>query len=838
MSASKSPTDRYVFTGEFHYFRLPRASWADRLAQVADLGFEGVSIYVPWNWHEPAPGKLDLSGRTLPERDLFAALNEIAGAGLKCIYRPGPFITNEWRDGGIPAWLWEQDPSILALNAAGLPAGSLRPYPALTYAHPGYEARAVRWLTTSIESVADYMESRGGPIVHLQLDDEPSYWQQLDDPLALDYNPYLVDAIDGAPSRYAAWLLRRHGSLEALNAAHHTAWRRPEAIEAPRVALAARNELIRYIDWLDFKLDQINEHVVVLDRAVRETGFDGPISMLFPYLLPLQAAKFAAFARERLPHLELTDECYVSLFSATESPEQKVAHVIACHETYHMWRGRDQGPAFAMELQGSNSSFIPAGVMELLYAVTLARGVRGFNIFMLVGGENPAGFENGTGREYDLDAPIGYRGELRPHAEVLRRQLRIVRAIEPELLAADPIRDTWLASYTPYESAALVAGRGEFADAGGAMTGLFSSGDFGLSNAQSLSALLTLANVSWGALDLERSDEAAWGRARQLWVPGLAFMDAAVQERLVRWTSDGGHLVIMPGIPMVDQQVDPCDVLARAIFGSADQPDFPLVEAEPVGWTQVRTTDGGSLAVRGQATPMELPDGATATAWSEDGAVVGFWRPLGTGSATVLSFRLEYHPVGGRDQFSLVRGIVEEACGRLAASAETLGAIALELAGPAGGVLCVVNPVERHLATRIHFTVPGSSQEASLPTCLPAFQIDGRGARLLPIGIELMPGLRLRHATAELVERSDAGDGSVLLTFAPDGGHRFEVAIDGASATFAVVGGGATEQTIATATGQVYVIGPSEPEVIVSLTPGGKEDRSGPSAVQTDGGAT
>ncbi|HEY0443959.1 MAG TPA: beta-galactosidase, partial [Candidatus Limnocylindrales bacterium] len=138
--------DRYVFSGEFHYFRNPRGTWKDRLAQVRDLGFDSVSIYVPWNWHEPSPGALDFTGRTSPERDLFGALDAIADAGLDCIYRPGPYITAEWRDGGIPAWLWEQSPAILSLDAAGRASGAGRPYPALTYSHPDYEGPAVRWL--------------------------------------------------------------------------------------------------------------------------------------------------------------------------------------------------------------------------------------------------------------------------------------------------------------------------------------------------------------------------------------------------------------------------------------------------------------------------------------------------------------------------------------------------------------------------------------------------------------------------------------------------------------------------------------------------------------------
>ena len=143
VSAGGSSRDGYRFTGEFHYFRVPRSAWHDRLAAVRDLGFEGVSIYVPWNWHQPTPTALDLSGRTLPERDLLGALDAIAAAGLTCIYRPGPFITGEWRDGGIPAWLWQRDPSIVALDARGRSAAAGQAYPALTYAHPGYEVPAV-----------------------------------------------------------------------------------------------------------------------------------------------------------------------------------------------------------------------------------------------------------------------------------------------------------------------------------------------------------------------------------------------------------------------------------------------------------------------------------------------------------------------------------------------------------------------------------------------------------------------------------------------------------------------------------------------------------------------
>jgi beta-galactosidase len=820
VSDHRSPQDRYRFSGEFHYFRLARRTWTDRLSQVRDLGFEAVSIYVPWNWHEPRPGQLDFTGRTLPERDLIGALDEIAAAGLACIYRPGPFITAEWRDGGIPAWLWQNDPSILALDARGRPAGAGRDYPALTYAHPGYETLAAGWLRTSIEHVARCLASSGGPIVHLQLDDEPSYWRQLDDPTALDYNPYLVDQIGGRPSRYADWLLRRHGSLDAINTAHLTRWSTTAEVEPPRLAPTSRTELTRHVDWLDFKLDAINDHVVVLERAAREAGYDGPISVLFPSLQPLQAAKFAAFARDRPLDVELTNECYLSLFSATDSSEQKVAHVIASHEAYHMWRGPDQGPAFTMELQGSNSSFIPPGAMEWLYAVTLARGIRGFNVFMLVGGINPPGYELGTGRAYDLDAPIGTDGQLRPHAAVLARQVRIIRAFESELLEAQPLRDTWIACHAPYESASLVGGGGGgvFADVRAAMAGIFSPGDFGQSSALSLSALLTLANVSWGMLDLERSDADAWDRARQLWLPGLDFMARSIQERVVAWIHAGGQLVVLPAVPTVDERMERCDVLAAAIFGQSPVPAFPAFEAAPVGWSQIRTAAGGSIAAQGESARLQPPPDATPVAWAEDGSIAGFSRRIGAGSATVLGFRLAYHPVGGRDQFAFVTDLVERAVGQRAASADVLPVVALELAGPRGGLVCVVNPVELPVSTGVTYTIPGTTEKARMPLILPGIGFASRGARLLPVGIDLGAGMRLRHATTELVDRRSAPDGTVSLTFASQPGGPFELAIAGFAGRIAVSGGGLVGESTEAGVVRLFVIQPESAEVEVRLT--------------------
>lgn len=47
-----------IYSGAFHYFRVPRAYWRDRLRKIRAAGLNTVETYIPWNLHEPRSGKL------------------------------------------------------------------------------------------------------------------------------------------------------------------------------------------------------------------------------------------------------------------------------------------------------------------------------------------------------------------------------------------------------------------------------------------------------------------------------------------------------------------------------------------------------------------------------------------------------------------------------------------------------------------------------------------------------------------------------------------------------------------------------------------------------------
>ena len=90
--------DVYLYSGSIHYMRCPRELWGDRLLKIKRAGFNTVQTVVPWNYHEPEEGKLDLS-----ELDAWLGLCE--SLGFYVVIRPGPYICGEWAGGGFPDWL-------------------------------------------------------------------------------------------------------------------------------------------------------------------------------------------------------------------------------------------------------------------------------------------------------------------------------------------------------------------------------------------------------------------------------------------------------------------------------------------------------------------------------------------------------------------------------------------------------------------------------------------------------------------------------------------------------------------------------------------------------------
>ncbi|MFE4869631.1 beta-galactosidase family protein [Streptomyces sp. NPDC056682] len=137
-----------LLSGALHYFRVHEAQWGHRLAMLRAMGLNCVETYVPWNVHEPFPGRY---------RDVAALgrfLDAAREAGLWAIVRPGPYICAEWENGGLPHWLTGR----LGRRAR---TGDAE-----------YLAHVDRWFGTLLPQVAERQIDRGGPVLMVQVENE------------------------------------------------------------------------------------------------------------------------------------------------------------------------------------------------------------------------------------------------------------------------------------------------------------------------------------------------------------------------------------------------------------------------------------------------------------------------------------------------------------------------------------------------------------------------------------------------------------------------------------------------------------------------------------------
>ncbi|MEU4769893.1 beta-galactosidase [Actinosynnema sp. NPDC023794] len=152
-----------LWSGEFHYFRLPSPElWRDVLEKVRAAGFTGVSLYFHWGYHSPSPGVYDFTG----VRDVDRLLRMADELGLYVVARPGPYINAETSGGGFPAWLKAVE-------------GRARS------SDPGYTAAYREWLGHINPIIARHQVSRGGSVIAYNVENEyavnvdPAYMEDL-----------------------------------------------------------------------------------------------------------------------------------------------------------------------------------------------------------------------------------------------------------------------------------------------------------------------------------------------------------------------------------------------------------------------------------------------------------------------------------------------------------------------------------------------------------------------------------------------------------------------------------------------------------------------------------
>ncbi|MFF2041935.1 beta-galactosidase [Kitasatospora sp. NPDC058170] len=186
---------RFLITGEYPYYRDHHGRWAAKLGAMSEAGIEVVTCYVPWRHHEVTRNGgrswcFDRDGN----RDLAAFLGLVAAAGLLALPKPGPFVHAELPFGGLPDRVSPTlDPARHAARAAD---GRPLPYQQFTLPSaldPRFLEDATEWLRAVGRFLRPFVHPRG-PVIAVQIGNEGHYGETALPIDALDYSPPAVDA--------------------------------------------------------------------------------------------------------------------------------------------------------------------------------------------------------------------------------------------------------------------------------------------------------------------------------------------------------------------------------------------------------------------------------------------------------------------------------------------------------------------------------------------------------------------------------------------------------------------------------------------------------------------
>jgi hypothetical protein len=214
-------------------------------------------------------------------------------------------------------------------------------------------------------------------------------------------------------------------------------------------------------------------------------------------------------------------------------------------------------PPTVLELPGGSAAdWPPLTAKDALtaYFTNLALGMKGHNYYVFSGGPNPPG-AGSTTDSYDYGAGIGAEGEIRP---LYRAQKEFGAFIQAHLgfLEASRAYDCRL-GFDFDQSRLAHAWRD-------ATEGYFSyarAGEF-LRSGVLTSALC--ASISPALCDLG-SDDWLNDTGTPLVVVCASSMATAKQQRLVRFLQEGGRAVFAPVLPVLDENFEPCTLLADAL---------------------------------------------------------------------------------------------------------------------------------------------------------------------------------------------------------------------------------------------------------------------------------
>jgi beta-galactosidase len=691
--------ENFLLSGEIHYFRVPKREWRERLAKLKKAGLNAVSTYIPWNWHELSPGVFDFQGSSIEERDLERFLECAREEELGVIAKPGPYICAEWKNGGIPSWLFEEHPEVLARNSRGKPTlWFSKKAPVVTYLHPFYLNQVRNWFESVASILSRHQYTKGGSVILVQVDNESSYgfhfW-----PFDADYNDIVIGT-GNEEGLYQKWLREKYQSVEDLNRRYHLGFDSFSLVEPPRRMVKDNRCLPWIFDWMEFKEDMIANFLSGLASALRSGGVDVPLYTNEPYN-SLPPASISRKSRVVFDTVDLYPQLIHDLESLTE----------VVNNIERLKAEQPNSSPLALELQaGWFVSRVPDNMVHFLERLAYIHGLKGFNFYMFSGGVNPKGYGT-TKRIYYHDAPLNERGGESRKYSVVKRFTDFANSSETRTkkLAEFP-----LGYYHPYMYARLLNAKSNLSSSYRTLYGFM----------EKFMQIVLEAGFNFELIDLGQVSLEKLMQIPLLYVFSFDFMERRVVEKLVGYVRRGGFLVVLPCVPELDENFESLESV-KEVLRVKEQKFYSG------GWIDI----GGSGLKSPMVLTFEVED--VEPLFYFKGEVCGFRVNYGKGSVVQLGFL----PSAERLLFILEKmGITKRYC----FSSDKV--LLCERVGDNTGYLLVSNLTWREQNCDITFSSPSNLDQKILVKNL---SIPKRSAIIWSVGLKI-GNSKINYITSEI----------------------------------------------------------------------------------------
>jgi beta-galactosidase len=556
-----------LYGGAVHYWRLERDKWDEIIDKVKAMGFNTVSIYIPWEIHEIERGVFDF-GQIDPRKDVDAFLTLIESKGLNIVVRPGPQINSELTWFGYPLRILA-DPALQALNGQGTKAVLTqvpKPIPAVSYAVDKFFDETALWYDAICPILAKHAYPKGR-IVAAQVDNEMAFFFHVN-AYACDFHP---DSIKG----YRAFLKKKYGTVQQLGRVYRKTFTGFDAVDPPRRFDGKTMEDIPYYsDWVEYREIYLIDSIDRLAKMMRARGLD-QIALFHNYPHPLGPG--GAVSGFTTPFNIMGLEEKVDFVGFDIYSRKELYDHVKTVVSYVV--GTSRYPYIPEFIAGVWSWYLHPGNLadeEFVTKAALMHGAKGFSRYMLVE------------RDRWFDSPIRRDGRVRPDQhEMFGRVNQVLQ--DNRFVDLRRQADVLLLANREYDrleaASVLVSFPGDFLET---PSGFSEYANFVTVSEETLGfeQSIPMAKSEWfsrvyaglgqSGYPFLLSDTALkaekWGKFSAVVLGSFEYLNQSLQHNLVSYAEAGKTVVLGPKVPHLNERMEPEPTLRAALLEASSSP--------------------------------------------------------------------------------------------------------------------------------------------------------------------------------------------------------------------------------------------------------------------------